>query len=201
MVNRFILIIAISFATSIFAAEPKEQDRVRYGTKMYEAFITQSLGKTREAFYQFRDAYQEALKLGESNRKLFAIQELFIWYRKYGYSLGFMKTPADCVGEVLPSPGRQFDLSTANPSRYQSEWGNDPIQSGKIREVMVAVGEIISSVFLISIGTPPIKLLGGSVCWDGFTRLWNACNGLAVDYECAALQRLKELEEKTKNLN
>ena len=185
------------------AALPTEQDRIRYGGQMNEAFQLQSRGKTREAYAKFKGAYQEALSLGENRERLFLIQELFVWYRQFGYSLGIMSEPAKCTGEEPRCASRSMRSRGWNRSEdntRRSEWGNDPIQGGKIRDAMLGFGELISAVLMITIGTPPVKIFGATVAWDGFGRIWNACNGLYVDYECAALQRLRDLEAEAKAL-
>ncbi len=196
------LVIAFLFFTISLVALPNEQETMLYGNQIYDAFVLQSQGRTREAFNLFKIAYQRALALGENRERLFLLKELFIWYRKFGYSLGIMSEPAKCTGEELKSfrNSMRLNLHNSSTNSYQSEWGKNPIQSGKVRDAMLGFGELISAALLITVGSPPVKVFGATVAWDGFTRIWNACNGLYVDYECVALQRLKALEIDAKAL-
>lgn len=194
-----LIIFFILFCCSVIAV-PTEYEKSRYGNKIYEAFLLQANGKTREAYNLFKSGYQGALSSGEDKRRMFVIQELFIWYRKYGYSLGIMSVPSNCSGEVFKA-GRNADQNGNNQyssQPYQSEWGKDPIQSGKIRDAMVGFSEIISAALMFAVGTPQMKAFAFPVGWDGFTRIWGACNSLYVDYECQALSRLKEIEQEAR---
>jgi hypothetical protein len=201
MVKTLLLLILIGLTTVVQAATPTDQQREWYGTKIYEAFQMQAQGQTREAYYHFKKAYDDAINLGEDRKKLFSLNELFIWYRKYGYSLGITIQPSNCTGEIKErtKSSRAIGILGTNKG-YQSEWGKDPIQAGKIRDVVFGFGEIISSVLMITIGTPPVKAFGLTVGWDGFNRIWSACNGLYVDQECDALKRLREIESQAKKI-
>lgn len=202
MVNKLILFLSIIAPLIGFCSIASIEQRMQYGQILHEAFTLQSYGKTREAYYTFKKGYDYAIECGEDRKKLFSIQSLFIWYRKYGYSLGIMIKPSGCTGEVLDNVSRKkhanSNLSKAN--RYESEWGNDPIQAAKIRDLVFGFGEVISAAFMLYVGSPPIKAVGVTAAADGFTRIWNACNGLYTDRECAALQRLKEVEDEIKSI-
>ena len=66
---------------------------------MYNAFLLQSIGETKIAYYCFKGSFQYAKEIGENLNKLNSIYELFVWYRKYGFSCGVMLKPSFCINE------------------------------------------------------------------------------------------------------
>lgn len=89
---------------------------------MFEAFLTQSQGKSTIAFYQFDVAREAAKKAGENILNLIAIERLFMWYRMYGSSMRlFYKNPIGndrIIGEYKP-----FSAQFNSSRKYESEWG------------------------------------------------------------------------------
>ena len=120
-----------------------------YALRFHQAFITQSLGESTKAFFQFQGAYQEALKAGEMPQKLASLDGLFQWYRRYGSCLHlFTKEPIGnnvITNAYHDRTWQRAELSSQNStSQYYSEWGNTPEQAGHIRDFMLGVGETIS---------------------------------------------------------
>lgn len=88
-----------------FGSVSKEPQH-NYATKINDAFFRQSLGSvenTNIAFLIFKQGYNEAKEAGESIHKLNLISDLFVWYRKYGYSAGEMLAKSGCSDEYLSS--------------------------------------------------------------------------------------------------
>lgn len=82
------VLLTILFLESALALSPvPEPLRSEYAGGMFEAFVTQSYGKSTLAFYQFDVARDKAKKVGESPLKIIAIETLFYWYRMYASSL------------------------------------------------------------------------------------------------------------------
>ncbi len=88
---------------------PSETERKSYSDQIKTAFELQSIGESRKAFYVFKNAYQSALQSGMPASTLAPLQELFIWYRKYGFSCGLTSSPSQCIGEY-----RDGDWITTN---------------------------------------------------------------------------------------
>jgi hypothetical protein len=163
-----------------------------YASNMHHAFMLQSLGQSTLANTQFRSAYDEAKKAGESIARLIAVEQLFVWYRMYGSSLNlFTKKPTGnerIIGEYKPA------LSSLNSHPpFESEWGKTPEQAGQVREFMLGVAEVISGIFCATIGTG----LGIPVAYvalgDGFFRMFSSLNNIWVGHQ--AMIALKNLEQ------
>lgn len=87
--RKAFVLLAILFLGSGYAACSTVAENIRadYASGMFEAFITQSYGKSTIAFYQFDVAREKAKKAGENPLKIIAIERLFAWYRMYATSL------------------------------------------------------------------------------------------------------------------
>jgi hypothetical protein len=121
--------VLIVFSTTGFANSIAYSVRESYAKKIEGSFVLQSIGRTREAFYQFKAGYQEAIAAGEAKKKLKVLDELFKWYRRYGYSAGVLFQPSDCTDEYRPDLIRNAhfnytEISTHEgyPYQYRSEW-------------------------------------------------------------------------------
>ena len=163
-----------------------------YASGMFEAFITQSYGKSTVAFYQFDSAREKAKKAGENPLKLIAIERLFGWYRTYASSLGlYHKSPTgtDRIhGEYRPA------RSLTPLAAYQSEWGNSPEQARLMRDFMFGVGELVAGVLCASVSGGALGVFGGgTVAFDGASRIFNSLNSLWSQHQ-AELAALKEWE-------
>lgn len=166
-----------------------------YASGMFEAFVTQSYGKSTVAFYQFDVAREKAKKAGENILNLIAIERLFIWYRTYATSLGlYIKNPTGndrIYGEYRPCSLRAFSPL----ARYQSEWGKSPEQARLVRDFMLGVGEVIAGVFCASVSGGVFGIFGGgTVAFDGATRIFSSLNALWALHQ-TELQALKEWED------
>jgi len=193
MYNMIICLFLMAWS-SCFAAttDIPEATRRSYAIKFHEAFIFQSAGLSTQAFFHFKDAYQEALKAGESPQKVAAIEELFRWYRGYGSSLhlfGREPTGNDRIVEpprFYKSHGLQSPLA-AIPS-YNSEWGKTPEQAGQVREFMFGVGQVISGVFCITVGGPVVSRVGWTLCVTGIGTMYRSMNQSWVDHQSALIE-------------
>lgn len=179
MIHKAIFLLLCLTASSFFGRIP-ESTKLEYATKMYEGFILQSVGKARAAFYTFKDGYQQALQAGESTEKLEAINQLFLWYRHYGSFLHLMATPSGISDEYCSYSYAPL----ARIPNYESEWGNNPTQAARMRDLMFGFGEVISGVFCVIVGSPPIKFsVGLPMFIDGSCRIWSTLNMAWAEYE------------------
>lgn len=186
-----ILFLGSGYATCSTVAE---SIRSEYTSGMFEAFITQSHGKSTIAFYQFDVAREKAKKAGENPLKLIAIERLFGWYRMYAFSLNLYHTrPAKTdriIGEYRPA----YAHSSLARGSYDSEWGNNPEQARLIREFMCGVGEVIAGVFCVNVGGVFFTTGGASLLFDGGSRIFTSLNTLWATHQ-TELQALKEWEK------
>lgn len=191
--------IIVLFSILIFATEVcakcsavPESVRNKYASDMFEAFVTQSQGKSTTAFFQFDVAREQAKKAGENILNLIAIEKLFVWYRMYGTSLRlFYKNPTgdDRInGEYKP-------YSQSQPyGSYQSEWGNNPEQARLIREFLFGVGEVISGVFCAVVTGGTFGYFAGGIAITGGYHIFTSLNSLWAQHQ-AALISLKTWEQ------
>lgn len=152
--------------------------RADYATGMFEAFVTQSYGKSTIASCQFDVAREKAKKARENPLKIIAIENLFAWYRTYASSLRLyhqIPTGNDrIIGEYRPFSTNRL-LAT---SEYQSEWGKTPEQARLMREFMLGVGEVISGVFCITVSSGIFGGIGVTAAFDGSRRIYSSLNSL-----------------------
>ena len=87
--HKLIIFLFFIFLTSGYSACSivPEPIRTDYASEMFQAFVTQSYGRSTIAFYQFDVAREKAKKAGENPLKIIAIENLFAWYRTYATSL------------------------------------------------------------------------------------------------------------------
>lgn len=167
-------------------ARPTEQDRIRYSEGIQKAFELQFAGKTRMAFYAFRDVYQTALKNGECPAKLAAIEELFVWYRKYGFDTGLLKEPANCQGEW------RSDASMNNHSVFT------PRQEKIMRDFLYGVGCMVSGIFCVTVNTPISGKFGASLVLSGGKCMYDAISAMIEDHELR-FERIASLDKISRN--
>lgn len=166
-----------------------ESIKNKYASDMFDAFVTQSYGKSTVAFFQFDIAREQAKKAGENILNLIAIERLFAWYRMYGSSLKlFYKNPTGndrIQGEYKP---RTRKLNS------QSEWGNNPEQARLIREFMFGVGEVIAGVFCATVSGGTLGTIAFGVAADGGYRIFSSLNSLWAQHQ-VELVALKTWEQ------
>lgn len=174
--------------------------RTNYAQRMYNSFLIQSIGETRTAYYCFKSAFQDAQKAGVNPKKLALMNDLFIWYRKFGWSCGFMTRPAHCTGECtaaypVATLNQIEEENTIQPQvNYLSEWAKSP-QGGKhIRNFMLGVAELGAVVFGLSLQTPFGFALAGFAGQDSFSRCFNSLNEGYADYQEFYQERIRELK-------
>lgn len=181
--------------------------RQNYSQRFYNAFLIQSIGETRMAYHVFKGAFQDAQKAGESPSKLDVMNQLFIWYRKYGWSYGVMAHPSNCTDEFRRLEWEEDDdeeedefylVSTketqCSSQNYQSEWGKTPQQAKYIRNFMFGVAEITAAIFAVQIATPMGYVIATTAGFDGIGRIFDSLNEAWADYEEGRL-RLKSIEK------
>jgi hypothetical protein len=196
---RFISLLAILFfRIETYAKHSKIPESIRneFASEMFEAFITQSYGKSTHAFCQFDAAREKAKKAGEHIFNLIAIEKLFAWYRMYGSSMRlFYKNPTG--NDRILGEYRSFLVKPASTRQYESEWGNNPEQARLIREFIFGVGEVISGVFCATVtgGTMGTVALG-VVVPDGVSRIYTSLNSLWTQHQ-AALLAFQDWEQNT----
>ncbi len=152
---------------------------------MNTAFELQCMGKTTLAFYAFKDAYQLALKNGESPAKLAALEKLFGWYRTYGYSCGLLKEPSKITTEYRKTEGPAG-------SRF------DPRQEKIMRDFLCGVGCVISGVFCIYINPPITGKFGTGLVLTGFKYMYDSISAMVHDHQEKKLRiaEMNSLESK-----
>lgn len=182
--------------------------RENYTKRLHNAFLIQSIGETRMAYRVFKGAYQDALKAGESIRKLQVMDELFRWYRKYGWYCGIMAAPAKCLGEMK---GEDYSCgySRENSSHrgtneisplngqidYQAEWEKNPRRARHVRSYIIGVSEIIGGLFVVRLPFPGSTGVGFYLMGNGFLRIINLFNDSYSDRE-EFIHALKAIEAK-----
>ncbi len=173
------LLFSILLSNVAFAKCSTVQQSIKddYASGMFEAFVTQSYGKSTIAYCQFDIAREKAKKAGESPLRLMAIEGLFAWYRTYASSLHLYyeyPTGTDRIVGEYQSAGMLGPLGA-----YHSEWGSSPEQARIVRDFMFGVGEVIAGVFCASVSGGVLGIFGGgTVAFDGSTRIFNSLNSL-----------------------
>jgi len=169
----------------VFASPPEEMRRT-YAEKFCKAFDLQFNGHTTLAYYAFKDAFQLALKSGESAAKLQFLESTFRWYRMYGYNCGVLPESSRCTDEYVS------DAGAPRVTRYGTNF--DPKQERFMRDFLFGVGELISGVLCISIGTPLSIRFGPTLIVSGSKHMWDAVNGMMEDSRERTI-RLNELKQ------
>ncbi len=193
--KKIFVLLAILFLGSGYAgcSTVAENIRADYASGMFEAFLTQSYGKSTVAFYQFDVAREKAKNAGENPLKIIAIERLFAWYRMYATSLNLHnKSPTgnDRIrGEYTP-----YSISKPLGTAYESEWGNSPEQARLFREFMWGVGEVVAGVFCITVGNVVFGTIGFGAAVDGTNRIFSSLNSLWANHQ-TELRALQEWEK------
>lgn len=193
---RSFIISFLLLCTSGFGScsQVPQATRDSYASEMYQAFITQSYGKSTIAFYQFDVAREKAKQAGESLLRIIAMETLFAWFRMYANSLNlYHKRPTGhdrIIGEYRPTSA----LHPLALKAYESEWGNTPEQARIIREFFLGIGEVIAGVFCATVSGGALATFGaGTVAFDGAFRMFSALNALWATHQ-AELAALKMWE-------
>jgi|SRR5579872_262199 len=187
----FFLLLSISILSAKCSEVPPAIKNA-YASNIHHAFVLQSLGKSTGAYAQFRSAYYEAQKAGESIIRLTTIEQLFLWYRMYGSSLNlFLNKPTGnerIIGEYKPT-----SRSLNSHSSFQSEWGKTPEQAAQVREFMLGVAEVISGIFCVTVTTGWGVPVASVILGDGTFRMFSALNNIWADGQ--AMMALKNWEQ------
>ncbi len=182
---RLFLCLSFIFLGVNLLAQPTEEERKGYVEAICKAFELQSLGKTRQAFYAFKNVYQAALKNGESPAKLALLEELFIWYRIYGYDSGVMAEPSGCREEHRSY--RSFD-------DFEEIRELDPHQQKMIREFLYGVGSLVSGIFCVTVAPPVTGRFGATLIVGWIKCMFSAINSMMEDHELK-MKRIAELDK------
>lgn len=133
MKKAFILIAVLILGSGYAGCSTvPESIRSEYASGMFDAFISQSHGKSTVATYQFEVAKEKAKKAKENPIKINAIENLLAWYRMYASSMGLYHsypTGNDrIIGEYRPTSARK-PMGNGSYRAYKSEWGKSPEQA------------------------------------------------------------------------
>jgi hypothetical protein len=191
IVFLFFILLTSGYSACSTVQEPLRTD---YASGMFEAFVTQSYGKSTIAFYQFDVAREKAKKAGENPLKIIAIEGLFAWYRTYASSLRLYHQPPTGNDQII---GEYRPLSTnylLGIGAYESEWGKTPEQARLMREFMLGVGEVISGVFCITVSSGIFGGIGYTAAFDGSRRIYSSLNSFWALHQ-TELQALQEWEK------
>ena len=192
---KFILFINLTPVLSYSYTIP-ESTREKYGKLMNEAFAIQSLGRSTQAFYKSKEAYELAIKSGESVIKLNVIIELFQWYRKFGYSAGVMLNSSNCIDEYKSKSVKFFHPFSNQRSSSKTY---NPEQEKHVRQFILGVGLFISGVFAISINPPFFGPMGKSLCTTGFIQMYLGLNNGYAEWQ-QRVREVQQIEAKTSQL-
>lgn len=191
--NGFFVILLLGVNLSAKCSMVTESVRNKYASDMFEAFITQSHGKSTVAFCQFDVAREQAKQAGENILNLMAIEKLFVWYRMYGTSLRlFYKSPTG--NDRINGEYKPYSQLQSGNNEYESEWGKNPEQARLIREFMFGVGEVIAGVFCATVSGGGLGYIafGGGI--EGCYRIFTSLNSLWALHQ-TELIALKTWEE------
>ena len=200
-----LLILALIFSIRCFGIT--DEEKTQYGLKFHEAFILQSLGQSTKAFFTFQNGYVQASQLGEDPRKLIAISNQFMWYRKYGsYTKLFAIEPTgrDVISDQYKgswafqdnierkSQNWRFLICSAAsplaPIPYHEYRDSDfPELAEHRRNYILGVGEVVAGLLFISRGGFRV---GGTLVGLGLDRIWDAANPLLSRKDALAKQEL-----------
>jgi hypothetical protein len=191
------------FLSTIGIASPNESARQYYAGRMYNAFLIQSIGETRMAYRVFKGAYQDAQNAGESPRKLEIMNDMFIWYRTYGWSCGVSIRPSFCEDEWRPNhyfSKRLNQISGPGQVNYQREWQKeDPEKAKHVRNYFIGLGEFMAGLFcVVNFPTPVGLFVGGSLGSDGIARIINSFND-GWETRQKRILEMKALEQKAQS--
>lgn len=190
---KFILcLVALMESSSLFAkcSEVSEAIRKSYASNFYQAFQLQCQGKSVSAFCQFRVAYEEAEKAGESIQRLLILEQLFVWYRTYGSASRLFSMSPTGYDQIIGEYKRPY----SRRSSYRSEWGNSPEQAAIIREFMFGIAETIAGIFCVTVSAGAGTSIGIPLILDGPRRIYVTLNNVWALHERAMLD-LKKWEE------
>ena len=166
-------------------ASPPDEVRKQYSNDIHTAFQLQAMGKTELANVVFREAKKYAIKNGESQEKIYALQDLFTWYQKYGYSCGLLETPSGVLDEYRTRQSQYYNL--------------DPTQKKLMKDFLFGVGQIISGIFCVSVSrTPNVVKCGFSLITSGITTLFKSITSMQKNDQekKSRLEELKKIEER-----
>lgn len=170
-----------------------------YTDQMYNAFLIQSIGETRLSYRIFKNAYQGAQQAGESMAKLKVMNEIFVWYRTYGWSCRVMARPANCQGEYYCHSSDENDTYDANIPKedyqYESEWGKNPDQAKHIRQFVFGIAEVISGIFIVTVGRVIPQSFGWGLIGGGISHMVTSLNTEWAEQEKRTLE-LKQIEHR-----
>jgi hypothetical protein len=201
----------ICFCLCSCAYATPDATKQAYGIKMYQAFQMQSIGLTTEAYLCFKKAVESAREAKEDPRKLVIIEELFRWYRKYGWSVGIMAKPSGCTDECRCSNGNLYfipdesqlllfaDRVPGGDFNYQSEWGKTPEQAAIIQKFMFGAGLFISGVLCVSISPPLLGPYGSKMLFTGGVQMGLSLIDLNREYQ-TRVRELKTIQTKAERI-
>lgn len=188
----FLLFIPTNAKAYIEKKQGIEEERKLHVYRLYSAFQEQQNARSYWdvccACQTFNIARDALLAMGEPHEKITAIQNLWTWYRTYGYSCGLIAAPVKCPGEFLRS--NSFLTTDLTPRQKQ-----------QMRNFLLGVGGIISGVFCIAVNPTTTWTIGVPSIASGAGLIWNAVDNMLFDYDEKQARRreLKQLEQQAEN--
>lgn len=202
--RKFIFFI-LALSNIAFSEKIPMKLRCEYALKMHQGFCLQSAGQSGTAFRRFNEGYRDALQAGIAPRKMQAIWNFFLWYRKFGDYLGLYSTDGD--NRILDAY-KDEDNKTVRSFRFRTEAEKirDRYEIAEIsREVIFysaeAIGCLLGAAILPNVAWRASSVLlafqAGKRAFDGLNRL-KTFNDIAKH---ELQQRMKEIENAASNLN
>lgn len=165
----------LTFSCCAFCVKVPDSVRMDIALKMHNGFCLQSLGHSSSAAILFNDTYREAAAAGISPKKLTAIGNLFMWYRKYGRYLGlFEASGKDRIIDEYWLYSKGARKKTAVES-YDEALEIAEISRDMIFGVAEILGGLLGVAFLPELAT---KVGAGVLGSDGALRIWAGFNRL-----------------------
>lgn len=178
------------FFCTCYANEIPLPTKFEYGSKLNEAFMWQSQGHSTLACCAFELGYEQAIKAGESPKKLVSIQQLFFWYRMYGNYLGLMAPASNDYDRIQ---GAYTGCRYSHTPTFDSSAHTARLEARR-REYLLGVAELISGVLGVGLLPPMGKRIAGTIAIDGAKRIWNIYQEVKIE-RSIALSELKRITD------
>lgn len=182
------LLIYYLAAFSGYSADIPLSKSFEYGSKLNEAFVWQSEGHSIVAAAKFEEGMRSAEKEGESNKKLSAIRQMFVWYRMYGHHLDIMAPPATDWDIIYGEYGGHPLTRKITHSRGLAM----PEKDYRRREYLMGLSEILSGLLGVwVIPSPNAKRVSALIAFDGVKRWWGLYQDARYERDVSALELQK----------
>jgi hypothetical protein len=191
---RTLFCVATYLTLLFIKIEASEIERIKNIDNLRLAFELQCHAKSYLDSYNncvlFNSAEAQLEKLGEPKHRLAATRNLWLWYRKYGYSIGLLENPVQSPDEYLPQKkSYRFAKDYKDMNTHEQRW---------TRDFLTGVGMTISGIFCITVHPPVLGKFGVALVMTGGGYMYNAVNNMWVDSQekNARLRELTELQKR-----